>query len=76
MKGCIDDLLLKDKTPPLAYLASVLKLRNNFAVIMVLMLPQLHCIIEQHALHNLHSKLFWFWHHVLLLQFPREEVLL
>ena len=33
MKGCIDDLLIKDKTPHLAYLASVLKLRNNFAVI-------------------------------------------
>ena len=77
MKGCMDDLLIKDKTTPLAYLASFLKLRNSFAVInMVLMLPQLHRIIEQHILHNLHSKLFWLWHHVLLLQFPQEEVLL
>ena len=33
MKGCMDDLLIKDKTTPLAYLANVLKLRNNFAVI-------------------------------------------
>ena len=32
MKGCMDDLI-KDKTTPLAYLASFLKLRNSFAVI-------------------------------------------
>ena len=33
MKGSMDDPLIKDKTTPLAYLASFLKLRNSFAVI-------------------------------------------